>query len=341
MDSGNKKLFIGADEAGYGPNLGPLLIAASAWTAPAHFSESDFSQALNETFFGSAWIQGCQHIPLGDSKKLYRPGGGLTSLELGLLATMSALDRGSASGSPRQFSNLDAFIAGHTRRLDPSAPELPWYLDLDQQPMPQDDNPDFPNSTTHRAEINRLGQLALAALEKRSLALVDVQAILIDEPAFNAHVQRLGSKGQLLSEQTLGLVADLLSQSSGPAEVYCDRQGGRKNYMPILTHVLPDEWFQATLESPQRSSYRCTGERDLQIHFSVGGDQFAPTALASMLAKYIRERLMHRLNAFWAQHVSDLKPTAGYPTDAARFRKHITAAAERLQLPPERWWRCR
>ena len=28
-----QRLFIGTDEAGYGPNLGPLVVAATAWTA--------------------------------------------------------------------------------------------------------------------------------------------------------------------------------------------------------------------------------------------------------------------------------------------------------------------
>jgi ribonuclease HII len=77
------------------------------------------------------------------------------------------------------------------------------------------------------------------------------------------------------------------------------------------------------------------------FHFTVGGDSFGPTALASMLAKYLRERLMHSFNAFWQQHVPNLRPTAGYPLDAKRFREQIEATAIRLEIPESVWWRCR
>ncbi|MCA9134862.1 MAG: hypothetical protein KDA45_16955, partial [Planctomycetales bacterium] len=75
--------------------------------------------------------------------------------------------------------------------------------------------------------------------------------------------------------------------------------------------------------------------------FSVGGDRFPPTALASMLAKYLRERLMESWNAFWQLHLPGIKPTAGYPLDARRFRREIEPLARELQLPLELWWRCK
>ncbi|MEZ6080363.1 MAG: hypothetical protein R3C56_33235 [Pirellulaceae bacterium] len=93
--------------------------------------------------------------------------------------------------------------------------------------------------------------------------------------------------------------------------------------------------------SPARSSYQSCGARPLTIHFSVGGDSFPPTALASMLAKYLRERLMHPLNAFWQGQLPQLKPTAGYPVDAQRFRAAIEPVAERLKLSIDQWWRCK
>ena len=53
-----------------------------------------------------------------------------------------------------------------------------------------------------------------------------------------------------------------------------------------------------------------------------------PVALASMLAKYIRELHMVALNRFWAARVPNLAPTAGYPADAGRFVRQISAAAQ-------------
>jgi hypothetical protein len=60
-----------------------------------------------------------------------------------------------------------------------------------------------------------------------------------------------------------------------------------------------------------------------------------------MVAKYLRERLMESFNQFWQQHLPNLKPTAGYPVDAVRFRDQIQQEAIRQSLPTQCWWRCR
>ncbi len=77
----------------------------------------------------------------------------------------------------------------------------------------------------------------------------------------------------------------------------------------------------------------------MTFHFSVGGDSFAPTALASMTAKYLRERLMAGVNRYWQSHIADLQPTAGYPLDAKRFRSQIESTAAKLGHAVEQWWR--
>jgi ribonuclease HII len=69
-------------------------------------------------------------------------------------------------------------------------------------------------------------------------------------------------------------------------------------------------------------------------------DHFA-VALASMLSKYVRERLMAEFNRFWLERVPGLKPTAGYPADAARFWQAIRPAAAQLGLPDAAVWRAR
>lgn len=210
---------------------------------------------------------------------------------------------------------------------------MPWYASLHRFPVPCIEIPP--------SEISRLAGLAKQTLNKSGVELLAIRALVVDESVFNTEVMRLGSKAQLLSQQTLGLVADLLAEYPQPAEVFCDRQGGRKNYMPILVDALPEEWFCETAVSHARCSYRSTGTRSIDIHFSVGGDRFPPTALASMLAKYVRERLMESFNAFWRQHCPQIKPTAGYPVDAKRFRADIEAVANQLDFHPDHWWRAR
>jgi len=65
-------VILGTDEAGYGPNLGPLVVSLTAWEADAE----DLS-LLFEPLKRAG-------ITIGDSKKLYH-GGSLAALETGVL----------------------------------------------------------------------------------------------------------------------------------------------------------------------------------------------------------------------------------------------------------------
>ncbi len=321
-----KRIFVGVDEAGYGPNLGPLVIAASIWSAPDSLTEPGFCRALEASFSAEAWAEGCGHVPLGDSKLLYSPSQGLASLEAGLLAMLA---------SPYGPTNCVASLMSQVACL-PTAEEiqkLPWYSTLE--------NLVIPTARVDASEIERLSRLATDSLEDAGLELIEMQAIVVTETQFNSSVARLGSKGQLLSEATLGLVAAVLSKYELPATVFCDRQGGRKNYMPILLEAMPDQWFVETARSKERCSYRNHASPTREIHFSVGGDRFPPTALASMLAKYLRERLMEAFNRYWKEHIPDIKPTAGYPVDAKRFRAEMASVASGLGLSADDWWRCK
>lgn len=335
-----RKLFIGVDEAGYGPNLGPLLIGGSAWVVPAEITESNLCKLLAaEQFCTAPWSPNCDHVPLGDSKKLYQSTSGLRTLELGLLSMLATT--GSTvevtSGKPHKLDKLVESLSPLTSANDVAITKsvaAPWYLNLAEFSVPV--------SEATEPEIARLGNLAEHRLQKHGIELVAVHAMVIDEAKFNRQVLQYDSKGKLLSLVTFEMVNSLLDTAPElPAEIYCDRQGGRKNYMPLLLEWMPESWFIETQQSRERCSYRTTSGRELDIHFSVGGDSFPPTALASMVAKYLRERLMESFNLYWSQQISGIKPTAGYPQDAIRFRKSIEAKAAELGMPLEIWWRSR
>jgi ribonuclease HII len=321
-----KKLLIGVDEAGYGPNLGPLLVGGSAWLVPPELDEINFSNALSTVFQTSAWKAGCQHVPLGDSKKLYSSSSGIKSLEIGLLTMLRSLGL--------DFHNLELFLGMLARSKVAIETNPPWYQTLTSIHVPSD--------PTYCTEIQRLSEMTLAALRPHGIELVACRANVITEPEFNRGVAQCDSKGRVLSTATLDLVSQLLkSEGWHTAEIFCDRQGGRKNYLPLLLEWMPDSWFVEAGQSAERCSYRTNAVPELTIHFTIGGDSFPPTALASMIAKYLRERLMEAFNEYWVEQCPGLKPTAGYPQDAQRFRKSIEQLAERNALPLESWWRQR
>lgn len=327
-DTRSGRIVIGVDEAGYGPNIGPLIVAATAWRVPRKISETQFAQLLEEHFATLPWSEGCQHVPLGDSKQLYNPSAGLRTLEAGLLSLLEQLQH----VHQQQFQGFSCVLErlAHSHGSPWHADQLAWYSKLPTE---------LPVAIA-REEVVRLAEMARGRLLALGIELLAVQASIITESKFNRLVERLGSKGRLLSTVTMELVCGLLNSfTECDVEVFCDRQGGRKKYSCVLLEAMPDEWFDTLDEKPERSSYRRQRAPELKIHFSVGGDSFPPTALASMTAKYLRERLMSAINDFWSEHVVDLKPTAGYPNDARRFRQQIEPVASRLGHALEDWWR--
>ena len=73
------------------------------------------------------------------------------------------------------------------------------------------------------------------------------------------------------------------------------------------------------------STYEVVEEqRKMEISFvEKGEDTCMSVALASIFSKYVRELFMHLENQYWLHLVPNLKPTAGYYTDALRFLSQI------------------
>jgi ribonuclease HII len=96
-------------------------------------------------------------------------------------------------------------------------------------------------------------------------------------------------------------------------------------------------------EGADCSTYRVVGlGRDVRLTFRPRADaEHFCVALASMAAKYLRERLMEEFNHFWLERLPGLKPTAGYPGDSARFMDAIRPAARKLGIAEDAIWRKR
>ena len=121
------RYLIGTDEAGYGPNLGPLVISATVWEVPDEVGVDDLyrrlgevvalkaaagspSSAGNTTGRASRATQPAR-VVMADSKAIYSNGKGLRQLETGLLAALGfwaiGRERGATCGKrsrPRRWT---------------------------------------------------------------------------------------------------------------------------------------------------------------------------------------------------------------------------------------------
>jgi hypothetical protein len=180
-----------------------------------------------------------------------------------------------------------------------------------------------------------------AVLAQAGVRLIGLQSVAIFPREFNDAVDRNDSKGAALSHWTLQLVARMIEPlGNAPISILCDKHGGRDRYLPLLMNCFPDRFIEIVSEGRSQSVYRFgPSQRRVEIAFQAKGESHLPTALASMASKYLRELAMHAFNDFWRQHVADLRPTAGYPEDAKRFKADIAAAQHSLGISDRILWR--
>lgn len=317
--------LVGVDEAGYGPRLGPLVIAASVWHVPGDPGRADLYQQLAGGVTATPGRQAGECVVVCDSKQLYRPPYGLTALERNLLAVLALVDL-----RPRTWSSLWPQLAP---RAASRPDDEPWTAGFDLA-LPTAADPD---------EIERAAEHLAEHAEREAVRLVAVEAVALAPARVNHASAACGSKAQALSEIALDLVARLIEPlADEPIKVVCDRHGGRAYYQSLLQAQWPDTLIEIRREAADDSIYRWgPPSRRVECRFQVGGERFLPTALASMTAKYLRELSMLAFNRFWCAQVPSLRPTAGYAQDANRFKRDIAQAQAALAIGDDLLWRVR
>ncbi|MFW6168962.1 MAG: hypothetical protein ACODAD_00630 [Planctomycetota bacterium] len=323
--------LIGTDEAGYGPNLGPLVIAGTLWRVPHGVDGEELYERLPGVYSpGASNLHQQTTLCLGDSKSLYSTARGLAALERGVLAALAAAGSERRTPFPATWREL---LTGCDTACANVLETVPWYTDF-QGSIPVAASPE---------DIASGQRVLLGALEASHIDLVAIGVRLVFPEEFNNRVEECGSKGYALSVWMLQLVEQLLQLiTTGEVLLQSDKHGGRNRYGPLLQQVFPEHLIEIREETRIQSSY-CWGPawRRVEAQFVAKGERFLPAALASMLSKYLRELAMRAFNEFWQQHVSKLQPTAGYPVDAKRFRREIQAKQRALGIGDRVLWRVR
>ena len=312
--------LIGVDEAGYGPNLGPLLISASAWRIPE--LAIDLYDKLSGVVSRKANSTE-QWIAIADSKLLYKSRGPVDGLERAVFAALA--QQGRRPGDWRQVWETLASDSGAHRQ------SLPWYHDYNE-PLPLDADP---------SQIDSLADRLRSVLAENDIHLAAFKSVAIFPRQFNHKTELLGTKSATLTTTTLELLEEVLVEiPDDEILIVCDKHGGRNRYLPSLQQQFPEYLIEIRRESRPLSVY-CWGPptRRTEIRFQVKGERFLPAALASLASKYLRELAMRAFNTFWCARVPQLHPTAGYPVDAKRFRVEIESARRDLGIDSNDIWR--
>jgi hypothetical protein len=314
---------VGIDEAGYGPNLGPLVMTAVACQV-AGSAGADLWRALRPAVRrGEDDNDG--RLLVDDSKVVYSTTRGLLGLELGVLAS---LWRG-REGGPGALSDWVEWACLETR--DALCAEA-WYRGTSPLPV----HVRAAELTAHAARFDQ-------ACARAGILRWLVRSVVVCTPSFNALLDAHGTKGAVLAHALASLLRAQLDLLPGdePLVFFVDKHGGRNTYAALIQHALPGGMVVARQEQMARSSYRVLGlGREVRLTFEPRADAaHFGVALASMASKYLRELLMLEFNCFWQERVPGLKATAGYPGDAARFLDAIRPAAERLGIPEAALWR--
>jgi ribonuclease HII len=170
-----------------------------------------------------------------------------------------------------------------------------------------------------------------------------IRCVVVCAPRFNAFLEASGSKGAVLSEALRRLLHCCRETLPGDDRLvfFVDKHGGRNTYAAQIQHALATGIVVVRHEGMAGSEYEVLGlDREVRLTFQPRADrEHFCVALASMTSKYLRELLMGEFNAFWQRHAPGVKPTAGYPGDAARFFKDIAPAARRLGISEGALWR--
>lgn len=318
--------LVGTDEAGYGPNFGPLVISASVWHVES-LNQTDLYGQLRDAVRTPREKDNENDVVIGDSKELYKPGKGLLGLEQGVFTCLAAVKK-----KPRTWKKIWRDVA---RVDEPSITKLPWYLNFDAK-LPLD----LPAGAI-RASSERL----LTVCQVARCVPTQIESRVICAPKFNELCDQFGNKASALSQTTLQLVSSVLQRipDDEPVHILCDKHGGRNKYGPLLNEMFPDTLAMVREEGRAQSVYHLgTGPRRREFVFRAKADQgFLPSALASMVSKYLRELAMLAFNDYWRALVDDLRPTAGYPTDAKRFKQQIKPMQAKLGIDDRDLWRSR
>ena len=212
--------LIGTDEAGYGPNLGPLVISATVWEVPDGVGSEDLYRRLQAVIAPAAERNGNGERPRGDGRlegPLPRPaeGCGCWSAACGRPSRCWVI-------RPRSAAEVWELLApGSGAACGPEA----GYCG-DDLPLPLD---------AAAGELDALGPRLQAAFSAAGVRLLGVRSRAIFPASSMTFCKRAGRRACSCRGRRWAWRPRRSSPCpAGRSAVLCDKHGGRDRYLPLL-----------------------------------------------------------------------------------------------------------
>jgi len=306
----------GIDEAGLGPVLGPLTVGCVAFRVPA--AGTDLWKALSEAISPT---HDRERIVVCDSKRLFSQDKGVAPLERSLFPFLG-VEKGTSLAALLEVLSVPG-------REDLA--RYPWYQSppLTEVRLPLAADPE---------EIAELSALLAKTMRDAKVAFLGARARASEGHAYDAGSREWEGRFGYLSWLVSGLLAETASANpSADLRVLAGKQGMRVQYEAALRRAFPGAFLWVRDERPDRSEYEVAREgAPVRIAFLRDGEDASfEIALASLVAKYLREALMSRFRAWWVEKAPDVAETAGYGLDGKRFLAEVTPRLAALGLARE------
>ena len=216
--------LIGTDEAGYAPNLGPLVISATAWEVDRRVDDDRLYEIVEEVVCVLPRDAHASRVAWADSKVLYSPGLGLAALERGMLAALGLIDQLPVDWRAL-WQTLDGEMAGQLE-------SVPWHIGF---------NSDLPVSAD-LSEIEPLVAALKAGLAAAGIRLIAIASKAVFPDEFNRLVERDGNKAEVLSRLTLELDRANVRAAGSRLQASAMRQARRAKPLrpPAANAILRD-----------------------------------------------------------------------------------------------------
>lgn len=312
--------LIGVDEAGLAPNLGPLVITATFWELPRSLDSASIWEAFSPVLSRER-PRNKNLLHVADSKQVHQASKGLYSLERGVLSTLALLNH-----RPLTLQALWSALSPH------------GAAEFLSEPWNQESPPALPVETD-ADEIDHHSENWKRMCVETGIQLRGIRSEIVSTSRYNRLVAEYGNKSIVLSRLSLGLLRSFWDpHSDDRCCIISDKHGGRNRYDELLAEIADGQFIIRVEESTSCSTYRV---RQSEFRFQVGGEEHLPVAIASMISKYVREASLIPFNEYFRRRIPGLKPTKGYPVDAARFREEVQHIQRELGISDAQFWRCR